>query len=224
MNISVLLIIIIFTLISLSILFLIKTRTTRIIAIISSQLSIIFIFNLYLTTFNNFKEFILVITIYSIVILFLISNNKSFFVDLKEEKILNYKNNFFKFYLPLLILIISIVSCIILMINTTTDISKIIIEKKLNQKNELLVNPLLLPSHSVHMTVKRFYLGKKFSEIPSDNVENALEENIFKRQKIKEKLSNNMMLKRTSDIIIILVGMISAILILSNKKTNNYQL
>jgi hypothetical protein len=78
--------ILIFVTISLAILFFIKTRTTRVIALISSHLTIILLFNFYLEHFVNFKEIVLVISIYSMVILFLISNNKSFLIDLKDEE------------------------------------------------------------------------------------------------------------------------------------------
>ena len=85
--------ILIFVIISLAILFFIKTRTTRVIAIISSHLTIIFLFNIYLENFTNFKEMVLVISIYSMVILFLISNNKSFLIDLQDDESAPTKKN-----------------------------------------------------------------------------------------------------------------------------------
>jgi hypothetical protein len=48
----------------------------------------------------------------------------------------------------------------------------------------------------------------------------ALEKNERKRAKLKDKLSDNVILKRTSDIILIIVASLTALLILSNKKTN----
>jgi len=212
--------ILIFTIISLAILFFIKTRTTRVIALISSHLTIIFLFNIYLDSFENFKEIILVISIYSMVILFLISNNKSFLIDLRDEESAPNKKNLIKFHGPVGLTIIGTTICILLIAISMPEISLIIQQKKLDRKNELAVNPLILPSHPVHIAVKKFYLGKKFNDNNSDNVAIALEKNEKKRAKLKDKLADNVILKRTSDIILIIVASLTALLILSNKKTN----
>jgi hypothetical protein len=100
------------------------------------------------------------------------------------------------------------------------EISSIIQQKRLDRKNELIVNPLILPSHPVHIAVKKFYLGKKFNDNNSDSVAIAIEKNEKKRAKLKEKLADNVILKRTSDIILIIVASLTALLILSSKKTN----
>ena len=212
--------ILIFVAISLSILFFIKTRTTRVIALISSHLTIIFLFNIYLSSFINFKEIVLVISIYSMVILFLISNNKSFLVDLKDEENSPTKKNIIKFHGPLGITIIATTICILLIAITMPEISSIIQQKRIDRKNELSINPLILPSHPVHIAVKKFYLGKKFNDNNSDSVSIAIEKNEKKRAKLKEKLADNVILKRTSDIILIIVASLTALLILSSKKTN----
>lgn len=212
--------ILIFVIISLAILFFIKTRTTRVIAIISSHLTIIFLFNIYLENFANFKEMVLVISIYSMVILFLISNNKSFLIDLQDEESAPTKKNLIKFHGPIGITILATTICILLISISMPEISTIIQQKKLDRKNELLINPLILPSHPVHIAVKKFYLGKKFNDNTSDIVSVALEKNEKKRAKLKDKLADNIILKRTSDIILIIVASLTALLILSNKKTN----
>lgn len=212
--------ILIFVVISLAILFFIKTRTTRVIALISSHLTIILLFNIYLEYFINFKEIVLVISIYSMVILFLISNNKSFLIDLRDEESAPTKKNLIKFHGPIGITILGTTICILLIAISMPEISSIIQQKKIDRKNELSVNPLILPSHPVHIAVKKFYLGKKFNDNNSDNVAIALEKNERKRAKLKDKLSDNIILKRTSDIILIIVASLTALLILSNKKTN----
>ncbi|MFM7557735.1 MAG: hypothetical protein ACKO46_04110, partial [Alphaproteobacteria bacterium] len=128
MNIIIFFIIIIFSLICLAILFFIKTRTNRIIALISSHLAIILLFDIYLNSFNNFKEIVLVITIYSMTVLFLISDNKSFYVELKEAI---ETNNFFKLKLPFLLLIFGTILAVILIAIKIPDINKIISQKKI---------------------------------------------------------------------------------------------
>jgi len=212
--------ILIFSILSLVILFFIKTRTTRVIALISSHLTIIFLFNIYLKSFYNFKEIVLLISIYSMVILYLISNNKSFLADITEEKTESNTKNILKFHLPILIMIIGVSIIIILIATTLPSINQIINKKNIDRTSEIKVNPLILPSHPVHITVKKFYLGKKFNDITNDSVTIALEKNQQKRARIKDSLSDNIILKRTSDIILIIVASMTTILILANKKIN----
>ncbi|MFM7702722.1 MAG: hypothetical protein ACKO6C_04615 [Alphaproteobacteria bacterium] len=199
-----------------AILFFIKTRTNRIIALISSHLAIILLFDIYLNSFNNFKEIVLVITIYSMTVLFLISDNKSFYVELKEAI---ETNNFFKLKLPFLLLIFGTILAVILIAIKIPDINKIISQKKINRDNEMVINPLILPSHPVHIAVKKFYLGKKFDDNFSDSISVALEKNEKKRAKLKDKLQDNIFLKSSSNIILIIVASLTALLILSSNKT-----
>ncbi|MFZ9181577.1 MAG: hypothetical protein ACO201_06915 [Rickettsiales bacterium] len=216
MNIINFFIIIIFSLICLAILFFIKTRTNRIIALISSHLAIILMFDIYLNSFNNFKEIVLVITIYSMTVLFLISDNKSFYIDLKENL---EKTNFFKLKFPLFLLIFGTILAVILIAIKIPEVNKIISQKKINRDNEMVINPLILPSHPVHIAVKKFYLGKKFDNNYSDSISVALEKNERKRAKLKDKLQDNIFLKSSSNIILIIVASITALLILSSNKS-----
>ena len=216
MNIINFFIIIIFSLICLAILFFIKTRTNRIIALISSHLAIILMFDIYLNSFNNFKEIVLVITIYSMTVLFLISDNKSFYIDLKENL---EKTNFFKLKFPLFLLIFGTILAVILIAIKIPEVNKIISQKKINRDNEMVINPLILPSHPVHIAVKKFYLGKKFDDNYSDSISVALEKNERKRAKLKDKLQDNIFLKSSSNIILIIVASITALLILSSNKS-----
>jgi hypothetical protein len=212
--------ILIFSTISFAILFFIKTRTTRVIALISSHLAIIFLFDIYLKSFANFKEIVLLISIYSMVILFLISNNKSFLIDITEENFNSSAQNIFKFHLPIAIMIIGVSITIILIATTLPSINQIINQKKSDRSTELKINPLILPSHPVHIAVKKFYLGRKFNDISNDSVSVALEKNQQKRARLKDSLAENIILKRTSDIILIIVASMTTILILANKKIN----
>jgi len=208
--------IIIFSLICLAILFFIKTRTNRIIALISSHLAIILLFDIYLNSFTNFKEIVLVITIYSMTVLFLISDNKSFYLELKEIPEIS---NFFKLKLPLYLLIFGTILSVILIAIKIPEVNKIISQKKINRDNEMAINPLILPSHPVHIAVKKFYLGKKFDDNISDSISVALEKNEKKRAKLKDKLQDNIFLKSSSNIILIIVASLTALLILSSNKT-----
>lgn len=206
----------IFAIINFVILFTTSTRTSRIIAIISSHLSVIFIFDIYLSSFVNFKEIVIAICLYSIVTLFLISNNKSFLADLADDHDIKY--DLFKFYLPFATIAIAISICLVLIIGSTAKINKIIQEKKISRISELAVNPLILPSHPAHIAVKKFYLGKKFNDNIPDSALIAQEKNENQRLKNKDLITNNILLKRNSDIILIFAAAITSLLILANKK------
>ena len=78
---------------------------------------------------------------------------------------------------------------------------------------------MILPSHPVHIAVKSFYLGKKFEEEWSDKSYANLEINERKRARLKDKLSDNFLLKRSSDVILIIVAVSTGMLLLTNKKT-----
>lgn len=216
MLITITLAIVVFAVINFIILYLTSTRTSRIIAIISTHLSIIFIFYIYLTSFINFKEIVIAICLYSIVTLYLISNNKSFLADQNNDD--NAKNGLLKFYIPFATIAIAISICLVLIINSTTKINKIIQEKKISRSAELAVNPLILPSHPAHIAVKKFYLGKKFNDNISDSALIAQEKNENQRIKNKDLIANNVLLKRNSDIILIFAAAITSLLILANKK------
>jgi len=149
-------------------------------------------------------------------VLFLISDNKSFYVELKEAI---ETNNFFKLKLPLFFLIFGTILAVILIAIKIPDVNKIISQKKINRDNEMVINPLILPSHPVHIAVKKFYLGKKFDDNFSDSISVALEKNEKKRAKLKDKLQDNIFLKSSSNIILIIVASLTALLILSSNKT-----
>ncbi len=92
-------------------------------------------------------------------------------------------------------------------------------EKKFSKQSEIMENPMILPSHPVHIAVKSFYLGKKFEEEWSDKSYANLEINERKRARLKDKLSDNFLLKRSSDVILIIVAVSTGMLLLTNKKT-----
>jgi hypothetical protein len=117
-------------------------------------------------------------------------------------------------------MIIGVSISIILIATTLPSINKIINQKKSDRSLELKINPLILPSHPVHIAVKKFYLGRKFNDISNDNVSIALEKNQQKRARLKDYLSQNIFLKRTTDIILIIVASMTTILIVTNKKNH----
>jgi hypothetical protein len=224
MSLAIFITILLFCFVNISILFFIKTRTSRVIAIISSHLIVIFLFAIYLKNFLNFKEFVLAIIIYSMTTLFLIADNKFLLFYLKKENII-FKNNIsskkiLKFYLPISIIIFTATISVLTLLINAPKIKEIIQEKKTVRKNHLTINPLILPSHPVHSAVKKFYLGQKYDD--NENIALELEINKKEYTKIKDSLKDNIMLKRISDIILIIIGFMCGLLIFVNKKIQQF--
>ncbi len=212
----------IFVAINFCILFFVKTRTTTVISLIIAHLVAVLFFSLSISNYNSFKEIVLALIIYSMVALFLISNYNSAYLTFDRTSRTNLLH---KFSLPL----ISVASAIILVIffsltlvtKNVTQISEALREKKSSKQNEVMQNPMILPSHPVHIAVKKFYLGKKFEEDEwSDKTLVALELSERKKARLKDRLSDNFLFKRSSDAILIIVAVTSSLLLLARKEPN----
>ena len=207
-----------FIIINFLILFLVKTRTTTITSIIIAHLVAVLFFSLSISNYNSFKEIVLALIIYSMVVLFLISNyDQSDQKDDKTNKIKDWRLvMLFKASVGIIVILFFI--SLFSVTKNITKISEIINEKKFNRQNETMLNPMLLPSHEVHIAVKKFYLGKKFEDNWSDKVSAELEMNEKKRARLKDTLSDNFLLKRSSDVILIIVAVSTSLLLLARKK------
>jgi hypothetical protein len=153
------------------------------------------------------------------VILFLISNyNPIYLTDNQTNKINESHSSLF--IVPIISAgILIIFSAVFLITKNISDISKVIHEKEAEKQNEIIRNPMILPSYAVHIAVKKFYLGKKFEDDWSDKTYAEIELNEKKRARLKDKLSDNFLLKRSSDVILIIVAVSTSLLLLGNKKT-----
>ena len=76
----------VFVVINFLILFIVKTRTSLVVSIIAAHLVAVLFFSLSIEDYASFREITLALIIYSMVILFLISNYGSILVDTGEEK------------------------------------------------------------------------------------------------------------------------------------------
>jgi hypothetical protein len=115
--------------------------------------------------------------------------------------------------------ILVIFCAVFLITKSIPDISNVIHEKEAEKQNEIIRNPMILPSYAVHIAVKKFYLGKKFEDDWSDKTYAEIELNEKKRARLKDKLSDNFLLKRSSDVILIIVAVSTSLLLLGSKKT-----
>ena len=153
------------------------------------------------------------------VILFLISNyNPIYLTDDQNNKI--KESHLSLFMVPVISAGILVIFCAVFLITKSIpDISNVIHEKEAEKQNEIIRNPMILPSYAVHIAVKKFYLGKKFEDDWSDKTYAEIELNEKKRARLKDKLSDNFLLKRSSDVILIIVAVSTSLLLLGSKKT-----
>lgn len=207
-----------FIVINFLILFVVKTRTTTVTSLIMAHLIAVLFFSLTISNYNSFKEIVLALIIYSMVILFLISNyNSANFVSDEVTKIKAWKRSLF-FYFPLGVFSLAIFLTIFSLAKTSIPLAESMHEKKFSKQSEIMLNPMILPSHPVHIAVKTYYLGRKFEDDWSDKVSAELEINERKRARLKDKLSDNFLLKRSSDVILIIVAVATSLLLLSSKR------
>lgn len=220
-----LLVILIFIVISFLIIFLVQTRTTTVTSLIIAHLVLVLFLSLSIPNYNNFKEIVLALVAYSMVILFLISNyNPIFISDLAPHKTTRVWQNFTKIAI-VAVSVMVIFFVLFVMVKNIMEISVAVRDKKFEKQNEVMANPMILPSHAVHIAVKKFYLGKKFAneELEEDGlvdqVQIAYEINQAKKARLKDKLSDNFLLKRSSDVILVIVAVATSMLLLARKKT-----
>jgi hypothetical protein len=155
------------------------------------------------------------------VILFLVSNYHS--IHLNENQP-NKKKNLRRLliFAPAVFLItISAFFAIFSLTKNISEIAKIVEEEKNLKQENVLKNPMILPNHAAHIAVKKFYLGKKFDDEWSKKTYADFEINERKKARLKDKLSDNFLLKRSSDVILIIVAISSSLLLLSTKKAEN---
>ncbi len=219
-----LLVVLVFVIINFLIIFVIKTRTTTVTTLIIAHLILVLFLSLSISNYNSFKEVVLALVAYSMVMLFLISHHNQIFSD--DSKGAKTKRSIKSVILiPVIFFVVAtIFTALFLITKNVPQISKTVFDKKQEKQNEVLMNPMILPSHPVHITVKKFYLGKKIEDDDNDwldKVQVQAEINERKQARLKDKLSDNFLLKRSSDVILIIVAISTSLLLLAGKKIEN---
>ena len=212
-----------FIVINFLILFVIKTRTTTVTSLIIAHLVAVLFFSISISNYNSFKEIVLALIVYSMVILFLISNYNPIYLVGKEKSKSKYSRAVLIVFPAMCVVILTVFFAIFSIAKNIPEITDIVSEKKITKQTEIIKNPMILPSHPAHIAVKKFYLGKKFEEDWSDKIDTELEMNERKRARLKDKLSDNFLLKRSSDVILIIVAISTSLLLLGHKKMENNQ-
>lgn len=214
----------VFVILSFLVIFAIRSRTTTVITLIIAHLVLVLFLSLSISNYNSFKEIVLALVIYSMVLLFLISNHNQIFAnDFKNLEPGGVKRTRVFAILLFTTMMIAFLS-LFLVAKDVSKISKISSDKKNDRQNEVLVNPMILPSHPVHVAVRKFYLGKKmFGENGDwiDKIQVQSEINEKKQARLREKLVDNFLLKRSSDVIFIIVAISTSLLLLGARKNEN---
>ncbi len=210
----------VFIAINFLILFRIKTRTTIVTSLIISHLMAVLFFSISISSYNSFKEIVLALIIFSMVILFLVSNYNPIY--LANAEVPKFKLHLLRFFIApfVAIFVVAVFLAIFSITKNLPEISKIIVDRQVEKQEEVLQNPMILPSHPVHIAVKKFYLGKKFEDSWSDKTYVELEMNDRKRARLKDRLSDNFLLKRSSDVILIIVAISTSLLLLGSGGAN----
>ena len=211
--------ILIFIIINFLILFTVKSRTTTVTSLIIAHLVAVLFFSISIASNDAFKEMVLGLIIYSMVILFLISNyDEVFSIISQASKIKDWKRLAI-FFTALGFFVTVMFLAIFSITKNIQPLAIFINEKKLTLQSEIAANPVIAPSHSAHLAVKKFYLGKNSTKTQYDETADVLEVNDRKMGRLKDELMENFLLKRSSDMILIIVAISSILLLLLEKKT-----
>lgn len=194
------------------ILFFLKKEIDQIIGLIFSYVLIIIFFTITISNYDILKEIILILSCYLITLLIIINGLNSS-IEIEEKSL----KKFTKFVLfPFSILgIVAVFLMIILVINNISQVSNLVETRKLTQKNEELFKNNIPNQENLNLELA----NNKNNQIKEISVKEAKFFNTSdrKRDYLKEKLSENFLLKRSSEIIL-LIATLPLILIPSKKE------
>jgi glucan phosphoethanolaminetransferase (alkaline phosphatase superfamily) len=197
------LVILLFIIINLIIIFAIKTRTTITTTLIIAHLILILFLSTSITNYQSYKEIVLTLIVYLMVMLSLISNYHPTYLN-------NHSSASFK---PLTICIILIIpafiscSAIFFLAKSITPMANLLKEKQAIITTTDNSSAKLTQKSSLDTT-------NNTSNINSSNAVNKATINNYKITRLKKKLSDNFLLKRSSDVILVIAGFITGLLLL----------
>jgi hypothetical protein len=208
----------IFIIINFLILLVVKTRTTTVTALIIAHLVATLFFSLSIASNDGFREIVLSLIIYSMVILFLISNYD--FTSLASSQLFKFERRIHQisFYFFAAISVLLIFLALFSVIKNLAPLSQIVTDKKILTQGEIALDPMMSPSHPSHVAIKKFYLGRNLDAKKIDSSTVEFEINERKAARLKDELLTNFLLKRSSDMILIIVAISCVLLLLSQKK------
>ena len=194
------LVILLFIIINFLIIFAVKTRTTATTSLIIAHLILVLFLSISIASYQSFTEIVLALVVYLMVILSLISNhNKSYLSDHKK-----YKSTL----IFLIFIIPAILVCMasFYLAKSTIPIANLIKEQQIASNVGAANIDLLSDTPGGDNIITT-------NSKPLDNA-SALSNNDYKMTRLKKKLSDNFLLKRSSDVILVITGFIVGMLLL----------
>ncbi|MDX2083174.1 MAG: hypothetical protein SFV53_04220 [Rickettsiales bacterium] len=202
------------------IIFVIRNRSNTAIALIITHLILLLFLSLSVTNYDSFKKISLAVIFYLLTLLFLILNQKPIFFETKKSKSWQLWISYFSF--GSIFIIIFLVAFFI--VKDVAKISQIVAAQKSERQNEISKNPMISPSHSVHVTIKKFYLEKKSAtddQIWLNKLQPQLQIEERKRLRLQSKLIDNFLLRNFSDAILFIAASSCIAFFLNAKKTSS---
>ncbi|MBU6339698.1 MAG: hypothetical protein KGQ36_07010 [Rickettsiales bacterium] len=189
------------------ILFFIKKEIDQILALIFSYIFIIAFFSLTISSYLILKEIILILTCYLIALLFIIHRSDSSITSDKKPS-----TKFVKFFvIPTSIFtIIAIFFMVIWTVKNTHEISNLIETKEITKKNEELfgnLNSNQISSKTLITNNREIYKEEEFFNTSGR-----------KRAYLREKLSDNFLLKNSSELILLIISLPLITMLLTKKE------
>jgi predicted signal transduction protein with EAL and GGDEF domain len=200
-----------FIIINFLILFIVRTRTSTIISLIITNLVAILFFSISITNYNSLKEIVLSLIIYSMVVLFLISNYNP--LPLNKDETLRFKLPKIKIFLMPIVAIafFGFFLTLFLIANDLSRIAENIHDKEISAENKIAAEP---DDKSLNEAPK--IAQNSIQNKPSFQSNSGL--NDIKKARLKDKLFGNFLLKRSSDMILLIVAVATSLLLLTSRK------
>lgn len=199
-----------FIVINFLILFVVKTRTTTVISLIIAHLIAVLFFSLSISNYDSFKEIVLGLIIYSMVTLFLVSNYNPIHLDGEEDDNKNLRMKIMTVCMACIIVFIVFILTFWIAKNIASVNASVIAKKaairqaetKLNVPKNLAATTLLLSQKPQSKWIKERLESPEISH--------------RKKERLRRSLADNFLLKRSSDVILIIVAL-SVVLMLLRK-------
>jgi hypothetical protein len=180
-----------------------------IISIMLANLITILFYSLTIPEAQNFKELTIATIIFSTTILALISNsNHAYNIQIKKPG----RIKFIILSVTVAIFTIIVSGGVFYLAKNINKVASAVREKQIARAEAIDKNPLIFPGHQAHITVKKYYLHGNYSndvfKLPENKPITELYDDNY-----KQKLQGNVLLKRLTEAIIIIAGLMTILLL-----------
>ena len=195
------------------ILFFVKTRTTTVISLIIAHLIVVLFLSLSISNYDSFKEVVLGLIIYSMVTLFLVSNYNPIHLGLVhlDGDGKNLRVRIFTILLSFSIVLVVFGLTFWITKNISVVGESVTAKKMENQRLEIK------PSKPDHIAATKLLLSNKPQAEWIKQETRIAEVSGIRRERLQRRLADNFLLKRSSDVILIIVALGIFLMLLRKK-------